>query len=156
MKAMTTTRQNSPLKQAPLILAFGLAITAIAVSAGVRFAGVSPHQKLEGAEIQQSRLIRFEPMSDGRIIILDATSGEVITTAPLELAGFLKGVLRGLGRIRRTQEIDIADPYRLEKMTNGQLLLVDTASGISLDMNAYGRSNASVFGAFLSTKGDQS
>jgi hypothetical protein len=41
-------------------------------------------------------------------------------------------------------------------MANGQLMLTDTASGVSLDLNAYGRGNAAVFAEFLETTGDKS
>ena len=64
--------------------------------------------------------------------------------------------MRGLNRIRLADETAPGVPYRLDRMANGQLLLTDTASGIALDLNAYGRGNAAVFAEFLETTGDKS
>ena len=59
-------------------------------------------------------------------------------------------------RVRRKGEVSYYAPYRLEQLSNGQLLLTDTASGMRLDLNAYGQTNAGVFAAFLTKTGDKS
>jgi putative photosynthetic complex assembly protein len=153
---MSNSSPKSPLKKAPLVLAFGLALAALALTAGARLAGVSPEQRLAGADVLQSRTLRFEARPDGGVNIFDAATGERVTTAPPGLEGFLKGALRGLDRIRKADEVATDLPYRVEKLANGQLLLIDTASGLALDLNAYGRSNAAIFDAFLATTGENS
>jgi putative photosynthetic complex assembly protein len=153
---MASAPARSHVPPLPLAFSFGMALLALALVAGARLTGFSPEQTLPGASVVDSRLLSFEQASDGRITIIDGSTGQAITDAPAGAEGFLKGALRGLNRIRLADETAPGVPYRLERMANGQLLLTDTASGIALDLNAYGRSNAAVFAEFLETTGDKS
>jgi putative photosynthetic complex assembly protein len=153
---MASAPARSHVPPLPLALSFGMALLALALVAGARLTGFSPEQTLPGASVVDSRLLRFEQASDGRITIIDGNTGQAITDAPAGAEGFLKGALRGLNRIRMADETAPGVPYRLERMANGQLLLTDTASGVALDLNAYGRGNAAVFAEFLETTGDKS
>ena len=107
-------------------------------------------QELAAAEVLQSRLVRFQSDASG-VAVIDATTGRTITHTSAE--GFVPGVLRGLNRMRQTGQADAAAAYRLERLSNGQLLLIDTASGIKLDLAAYGRDNAALMATFLSSTG---
>lgn len=153
---MASAPARSHIPPLPLALSFGMALLALVLVAGARVAGFSPEQALPGAEVVDSRLLRFEQAADGQITVIDGSTGEAIADAPAGAEGFLKGALRGLNRIRMADETAPGVPYRLERLANGQLMLVDTASGVALDLNAYGRSNAAVFAEFLETTGDKS
>ena len=135
------------------LLAGGMVIAALLAVSVARFNGYSPTQTLGTTEVAQSRLLRFDSDAQG-VAVIDATTGAVITHTSAE--GFIPGVLRGLNRMRQTEQAKASDAYRLERLSNGQLLLVDTASGVSLDLAAYGRDNAASFLRFLQTSGDQS
>jgi putative photosynthetic complex assembly protein len=142
------------LRPSPAALAAaGMVIAALIAVAAARIGGYSPVQSLGTTEVAQSRLLRFESDPQG-VAVIDATTGAVITHTSAE--GFIPGVLRGLNRMRQTEQANVGAAYRLEHLTNGQLLLVDTASGVSLDLAAYGRDNAASFLRFLSPSGDQS
>jgi putative photosynthetic complex assembly protein len=153
---MASTPSPSHVPPLPLALSFGMALLALALVAVARLTGFSPEQTLPGATVVESRLLRFEQVSDGRILVVDAGSGQAISDAPPDAEGFLQGAMRGLTRIRKADKTARGAPYRLERLANGQLLLVDTVSGVALDLNAYGRSNAAVFAEFLETTGDKS
>ena len=153
---MAKAPSRSHVPPLPLALSFGMALLALALVAGARLAGFSPAQTLPGGTVVESRSLRFEQASDGRIIVVDAATGLAISDAPPGAEGFLKGAMRGLTRIRKAEETAQGAPYRLELLANGQLMLVDTMSGVALDLNAYGRSNAAVFAEFLETTGDKS
>ena len=153
---MASAPSRSHVPPLPLALSFGAALVALALVSAARVAGVSPEQTLPGASVVESRLLRFEQGSDGRIVVIDGTTGQAIADAPPGAEGFLRGALRGLNRIRLADETAPGAPYRLELMANGQLMLVDTSSGVALDLNAYGRGNAAVFAEFLETTGDKS
>lgn len=146
---------NNALTKLPLALFFGMAVAALVLVTGARIAGFSPKQQ-EAAlfQVAESRLLRFEHDVTGEINVIDAATGETIATADSE--GFIPGVLRGLDRLRRTNKSSTSDAYRLERLNNGQLLLTDTASGVRLDLAAYGQDNARVFATFLPSTGDQS
>lgn len=102
----------------------------------------------------QSRMLRFETTPAGDITVIDAKTGAVIANAGRE--GFIPGVLRGLNRMRQTAEADTSHAWRLDSLGNGQVMLTDTATGVSLDLNAYGHANAQVFTQFLAPRGDNS
>ncbi|WP_161957313.1 photosynthetic complex assembly protein PuhC [Aestuariivirga litoralis] len=134
------------------LAAAGMVVAALLAASVARVGGYSPVQSLGTAEVAQSRLLRFESDAQG-VAVIDATTGTIITHTSGE--GFIPGVLRGLNRMRQTEQASTADAYRLEHLSNGRLLLVDTASGVSLDLAAYGRDNAASFLRFLSPSGDQ-
>ncbi len=145
---------NKALPRLPLVLSFGMAVAALALVTGARLAGFSPQQEAVVSEVAESRLLRFDRDATGEIDVIDAATGETIAKAGSE--GFVPGVLRGLDRLRRTSESSISEAYRLERLGNGQLMLTDTASGVTLDLAAYGQANARVFAAFLPSTGDRS
>jgi putative photosynthetic complex assembly protein len=140
----------------PLAWAFSVVIVTILVVTAARLTGFSPVQDLGASEVLQSKLLRFEDAGDGSVSIIDGTTGKLVASAEPGTNGFLRGTLRGLMRVRKKGEVSYGAPYRLERLRNGQLMLIDTASGIRLDLNAYGQTNAAVFAAFLSTTGDKS
>lgn len=151
---MTGTPSHTPITKLPLAFAFGIAALSFIVVAGARLSGFTPHQAVAEAEIVESRLLRFEATPTGEIVVVDAETGKVIANAGRE--GFIPGVLRGLNRMRRTAEADLSHAWRLDSLGNGQLMLTDTATGLSLDLNAYGRANARVFTEYLAHRGENS
>ena len=153
---MATVRSSHQVPPLPLALGFGLALLTLALVAGARLTGFTPEQTLPGASVVDSRLLRFVQESDGGVTVIDGETGLAIADAPPGAEGFLKGALRGLMRIRMGEQTPHGAPYRLQRLANGQLMLIDTSTGVSLDLNAYGRSNAAVFGEFLETTGDKS
>lgn len=146
-----TTRNTSA--RLPGLAATGMVVAALLVVSAARISGYSPVQELAASEVAQSRMLRFESDPQG-VAIIDALTGQTITHTSAE--GFVPGVLRGLNRMRRIEQAATDAAYRLEHRSNGQLLLVDTASGVSLDLAAYGRENAATFLDFLSPAGDKS
>ena len=134
----------------PALAAAGMVVAALVAVSAARLGGYSPVQELAAAEVLQSRLVSFQPDANG-VAVIDATTGQTITHTSAE--GFVPGVLRGLNRMRQIGQADTAAAYRLEHLSNGQLLLIDTASGIKLDLAAYGRDNAALMATFLSPTG---
>lgn len=134
------------------LAAGGMVVAALLAVSAARIGGYSPQQSLGASEVVQSRLLRFEGDAQG-VAVIDAATGAVITHTSAE--GFIPGVLRGLNRMRMTELAKPTDAYRLEHLSNGRLVLVDTASGVSLDLAAYGRDNAASFLRFLQDTGDQ-
>lgn len=151
---MAQSASPSHVPPLPLALSFGVALLALALVAGAKLAGFTPQQDMASSAVLQSRLLSFQSDSQGEIAVIDAETGETISKAGKE--GFIPGVLRGLNRLRRTNEALPTDAYRLERLNNGELMLVDTTTGVRLELNAYGHSNARIFEAFLPPTGDKS
>jgi putative photosynthetic complex assembly protein len=153
---MMQSQSSHGVPKAPLRTAIALVASALVVVGLARIGGVSPEQSLGASEILQSRLLRFEDAADGSVRILDGETGKPIATAAPGTNGFLRGTLRGLMRVRKKAEVSYFVPYRLEQLSNGQLMLTDLGENITLDLNAYGQTNAAVFSAFLTPSGGNS
>jgi putative photosynthetic complex assembly protein len=86
-----------------------------------------------------TRSLSFADRADGGLVITDTASG--VAVAPGEPSGFIRGMLRGLGRERRMKGVAPATPFRLESWSNGQLSLTDTGTGRSIELSAFGSTN---------------
>ncbi len=51
---------------------------------------------------------------------------------------------------------DKREGYRLERWSNGQLMLTDLSEGVAIGLNAFGHTNAALFNAFLVSEGSNS
>ena len=151
MMAVTHSFPRLPLAGAIALVCITLGSVGVA-----RLSGTSPHIVIRTDAPIETRLLRFEDRKDGSVgIIDDLTSAEVAIAAP-GTNGFLRGTLRGLMRSRKLKEVNFNEPFRLERYANGQLMLVDIASQKNISLDAFGPSNAAVFGAFLLThKGER-
>lgn len=97
-----------------------------------------------------TRTLSFADQPGGGLLITDTVTGDVAKTIkPGEPSGFIRGLLRGLGRERRMKNVGMAVPYRLESWPNGQLSLTDTGTGRSIELSAFGPDNRAFMAALL-------
>lgn len=138
----------------PLMAAIALVCTALVLVGAARLARLPMSPGLSNVTVVQSRALRFEDGADGSVRIHDDATGDEIAVAAPGTNGFLRGTLRGLMRVRKRDDISLTAPFLLERLDNGQLILIDTLEGTNIDLNAFGQTNAAVFEAFLPPKGD--
>jgi len=81
--------------------------------------------------------------------VLDAVTGELISTIGVGGSGFVRSTLRGLVRSRRLHGTLDTSPFILEQHANGQLLLIDPVTDQAVDLWAFGQTNAMVFASYL-------
>jgi hypothetical protein len=55
--------------------------------------------------------------------------------------------MRGLSRGRKLTGSDPDAPYRLSRLRDGRLLLTDTATGTTINLDVFGTDNAKTFAA---------
>ena len=100
------------------------------------------------------RVLRFEPQGQGLtqgpgqnmgFIARDHVTGAAIGDLGFESDGFVVSTVRSLNRARTAAGIDLAQPFRLTRWNNGQVLLEDMATGGQIEMTAFGRTNAKAF-----------
>ncbi len=97
-----------------------------------------------------SRDLSFIDRADGGLTITDVVTGDVAKSiAPGEPSGFIRGLLRGMGRERRMKNVDKAVPYRLEAWPNGQLSLTDMGTARSIELSAFGPTNRAAMAELL-------
>lgn len=151
--------QADLIPRTTLISAGALVAFALAAASIVRIADIppsaSPALLREQAHITpvKSRTLRFIDRADGAVVIADARGGTVAVIEPGQKTGFVRGVMRGLARERHAHGIGAGPPFTLTLWRDGELSLVDTATGRAIELTAFGTTNRATFAALLDAKG---
>jgi putative photosynthetic complex assembly protein len=135
-----------------LVGAMALVLFTLGATGLFRLGGQTPLGPEESAAIQ-TRLLRFVDRPQGGVGVFDASSGESLLVIVPGEDGFVRGVLRGLARDRRSRDIGAEPPFRLARLSDGRLLLEDVATGRRIDLAAFGPTNAGAFARFLAKEG---
>ncbi|MEE4235194.1 MAG: photosynthetic complex assembly protein PuhC [Anderseniella sp.] len=128
-------------------------IAAVAMSAFVLVGGA----KLTGLkdntdpayEVTQVRDLRFLDGADGSVLIIDATTGDTVSTIAPGSNGFLRATMRGLVRQRQIKGIGSEPPFKLVHYVSGHVSMIDPETGASVALDAFGQTNAAVFARLL-------
>lgn len=155
------THHNGPFPPGALWMAGGMIAFSIAAAVAVR-TGIMPVQASPTALRAEhhvtalaTRDLRFTDRADGAVVITDAGTGAVNSIiVPGQKTGFIRGVMRGLARERHMHGIGAEPPFRLTAWADGELSLVDLATGRSLELTSYGPTNRASFAALLEKSGD--
>lgn len=97
----------------------------------------------------ESRDLRFEDGTGGWVYVYDARSDALVATLEPGTENFVRGVLRGLARTRRSMGIGEQGAMRLTRHADGRLTLEDETTGRVIDLVAFGRTNYAAFARFL-------
>lgn len=152
---MTTTTSTTPMAPAqesemvPRRAIIGIGLTLAGVLAGVaavRLGGHGPQR--QDAAALSTRLLRFEDLPDGGILVLDHAGGQRLAVMTGE-QGFLRGVLRSLMRERRRSGMDLRAPLELVARADGGLTLADPSTGQRIELESFGPSNLAVFAPWV-------
>jgi putative photosynthetic complex assembly protein len=132
----------------------GMVLGAAAVLAGTLLlaglghdAPVNPASS--GAQPASQRDLRFADRADGAIVVTDARTGATVQTLPGGEENFVRGAMRGLVRDRKRAGLGADVPFRLSAWPDGRLTLHDTATGHTMELHAFGRTNAEAFAKLL-------
>ena len=102
------------------------------------------------APVIAERMLTFADMPDHGVAVMD--HGQTIAVFEGE-QGFVRGILRGLNRGRKMNDVAPTTPFRLAAYGDGRLILSDPATGTRLEMTAYGSTNEGVFANLLPIPG---
>ncbi len=146
---MTTPSPFFP--RAPLFGIAALVGLSLAVAATGRITQIGAVQTT--GSLVASRDLNFADGADGSVVVTDARDG-----APVEVFtgenGFVRGMMRGMARTRKSEGIGPQDPFRLAAWSDGRLTLDDPATGRHIELQAFGSTNTEVFGHLLTAHGD--
>lgn len=97
------------------------------------------------------RELAFADRADGAVVITDAATGAPIRVIETETqsGGFIRGVLRGMARERRSLGIGAEPAFRLTLWADGSLSLNDLATQRTIELGAFGPDNREVFMTLL-------
>ncbi|MFM8516957.1 MAG: photosynthetic complex assembly protein PuhC [Nevskiaceae bacterium] len=129
----------------PLLVSAGLLIL-LAISLVIVGDDLPQTATLSTDIVVSSHDIRLHTLEDGAILPV-LTDGTRLTAIKAEKAGFVSGVMRGLSRGRKLAGSDPDAPYRLSRLRDGRLLLTDTATGTTINLDVFGTDNAKTFAA---------
>uniref|UniRef100_UPI0035CA21DD photosynthetic complex assembly protein PuhC n=1 Tax=uncultured Sphingomonas sp. TaxID=158754 RepID=UPI0035CA21DD len=159
MSHAPTAQQANQLPRGALILAGSLVGFALVLTATMRIAQIPPAaspvalRQAEHVAPVRSRDLRFIDEADRGVRIEDVGTGATASTiVPGQKTGFIRGVMRGLARERRMHGIGSGPPFRLTQWRDGELTLTDTATGRSIELDAFGSTNRAAFAALLDTE----
>jgi len=139
-----------------LIGAGALVVFSIALAAGGRLMrGDGPARPaalaLDGSVTRavDTRALRFVDALNGGVLVYDAASDRVIDSVAPGSGGFVRGSMRGLAGERRRRGIGPEVPFTLTRWSDGRLTLEDAATGVHLNLDAFGATNRAAFEVFL-------
>lgn len=96
-----------------------------------------------------TRAITFEDVEAGGVLVRDTTTGAAIALLGSGEGGFVRSTLRALARERRGWNLGGEQPFRLTAWDDGRFTLHDEATGRTVDLKAFGPTNAEAFGRLL-------
>ncbi len=130
-------------------LLVGFTVLAVTVA---RLTGLGGTEPLVSVPVE-SRDLRFEDRADGAVAVIDSTAlREVAVLAPGS-NNFIRGALRGLVRERKRQDIGMQPAFRLTRWADGRLTIEDPATARTIDLGAFGPTNAQSFAMLLEGQG---
>lgn len=142
-------RRWAPYPTIPLTAAVSLVVIAIVGVGSYQLLNVDAQSGSSAATVINQVDLFFEDRSDGSVVVIDATDGQAIDVLEAGTNGFVRSTLRTFVRERKAFNVGNEQPFRLQRIENGQLLLQDSATGREVDLWAFGQTNAKAFGRFL-------
>ncbi len=146
---------DRPFPRAALIGAAVLITVSIGMAAMGRLTDVGT-TRMPAAAIVQQRQVKFEDQRDGGIAVYDTQAQARIALLPPGTNGFLRGVLRGMVRERRSSDIGAQAPFVLTRWADGRLSITDPAIGRQINLEVFGPTNSGVFAQLLLAPVDRS
>lgn len=140
---------HQPVSPKAIAAASAVAIFALLAAAVGRFADVGTTELSDLAVPAQTIDLQFEDRPDGSLSVLASPEGNVIHIVEPGGGGFVRGVLRGLGRDRKLRGIGPEPVFRLTRWEDGRLSLSDTATGVRIDLEPFGHTNIESFAVML-------
>lgn len=101
------------------------------------------------ADVKSTRLLAFTDMPSGEVAVTDADNGRPIALLPRGADNFIRATVRDLVHARTAPE---PAPMQLTAWRDGRLTLRDTADGRTLELEAFGPTNAADFARLLTAE----
>ena len=93
--------------------------------------------------------IRVEDRADGAVAVYAAADGRLLKAFAPGTSGFVRGVMRGMARERRRDGIGQQPPFQLTRWSDGRLSLKDPSTGVVVNLEVFGPTNAAAFAQLL-------
>ena len=149
-----------PFPRLPLVAAGLLIALTLALVAAAKLTSVGVYRSLP-PQPEIIRDLRFEDLPNGSIAVFDASRNEEAAVLAQGANGFIRGVLRSFARERRANGDAITTatsgpPFRISMSAGHELSIRDMATGRTVELNAFGVTNAGAFAQLLTAHSPQS
>jgi putative photosynthetic complex assembly protein len=141
-------KHDTILPRGALIGGSALVIGSLLLVGIVRISGYKPEEAPASTPVEVSEL-RFEDRPNGAIAIYTSADNRLVDTLAPGTNGFVRGVMRGLVRDRRAEDVGEVPPFRLTRWADGRLSLDDPSTGRHVDLEVFGPTNAGAFADIL-------
>jgi putative photosynthetic complex assembly protein len=144
------THHQEQVPKGALLGIAGLILFSLLAVSIARFTGFRTGEETP-SPVTESRYLRFEDAPGGVIHVYEWDSGAMLATYAPGTENFVRGVLRGLVRERRSRDIGAETPFRVARHQDGALTLEDPATGRRINLWAFGPDNVRSFSRLLAT-----
>ena len=135
---------DSAVPRGALLGAAALVAVAMILATSSRLSGIG-QTHMPDASVVTSLDLRFGDRADGAVVVTAWPAGDIVEVLPPGTNGFARGVMRGMARDRKRQEIGSAPPFRLTRWSDGRISLDDPSTGRRIELDAFGPTNTAVF-----------
>jgi putative photosynthetic complex assembly protein len=104
---------------------------------------------LGSSRVVEAQEFTFERQTNGTMAVYRAADRALVATLPSAEEGFIAMTIKSLGRERRKFSVSESAPYRLARLENGRLNLVDPVIGTRVELIAFGPTNIGAFAALM-------
>ncbi len=139
---------DRPFPRGVLIGAGLLLALSVALAAASRWTGIGQLEDPVSATVERLA-IGFEDRSDGSVTVFAVDDGREVARLAPGTNGFIRSVVRGLARERRARGIGSEPAFWLTRRADGRLSLDDPSTGRSVELGAFGPTNAEAFADLL-------
>ncbi len=104
------------------------------------------------AETVIQRDLFFRDGTQGKVIVYDAETKKRIGSFAKGEGAFVRISMRAMAHQRKQNEIDLRLPYRLVKLSDGNMKIVDPQNDHAIRLNAFGAVAVDSFAQFLTNQ----
>ncbi len=140
---------DRPFPRGVLIAAGALLGLSLVAAASARITGIGTTPNPTAAEVERFAF-HFDDRADGAVVVRSAVDGSTVRVLEPGTHGFVRSVVRGLARERRARGIGPEPAFHLTHWADGRLSLDDPATGRTVELGAFGPTNAGAFAQLLS------
>lgn len=135
----------------PLLGALGVVVFTIGVVGASVLLDKKPVNvaNMSDATTVMARELFFRDAANGNVNVYDAITKKRIGSFGKGEGAFVRISMRSMAHSRKQKEIDPRLPYRLVKLSDGNMRIVDPQSGDSIRLNAFGQVAIKSFAKFL-------
>ncbi len=144
---------SGPIPRGVLLGAAALVGVTLLAAGTARWTGIGTTPNPTSAAVDRLAL-NFEDRPNGAVAVVAADEERVVEVLEPGTNGFLRSVVRGLVRERRARGIGPEPAFHLTHWADGRLSLDDPATGRTVELGAFGPTNAGVFAQLMAAADD--